>query len=88
MIDDDFKQTSEYQKIKQDVNRTVPNSDYFQEGGYGYDSVVSVLATFTLYDQSCGYVQGMNFLVAALVFHCGPEISFWLLTTLFEDFQL
>ena len=86
MVDEDFKKGIDYIKIRQDVNWTVPNDPFFQEGGFGYESVVTVLATFTLYDKSCGYVQGMNFLVAALVYHSSPEIAFWLLTTLFEDF--
>lgn len=88
MINDDFKDTTEYQKIKQDVNRTVSDNDYFQEGGKGYEDVLNVLASFQLYDRSCGYVQGMNFIAAALVYHCNPEIAFWLLTTLFEEFEL
>jgi len=76
------------EKIRQDANRTVADFEFpeFQEGGKGYSAVFKVLSSFTLYDKQCGYVQGMNFLVASLVFHCGPEIAFWLLTTLIEEF--
>lgn len=31
MVDEDFKQSKEYAKIKQDVNRTVYGSEYFSE---------------------------------------------------------
>ena len=62
--------------------------EWFQEGGDGFNNVLAVLCTFTLYDQTCGYVQGMNFVVASLVYHASPEVVFWLLTTLFESFQL
>ena len=36
----------------------------------------------------CGYVQGMNFIVAALVYHSNSTVAFWLFTSLIEDYQL
>ena len=56
MIDDEFKQSKEYLKIKQDVNRTVFGNEYFNEGNQGYENVLSVLLAFYFYDLSCGYV--------------------------------
>lgn len=35
-----------------------------------------------------GYVQGMNFIVAALLHHCSPEITFFLFTAMIEDYCL
>jgi len=33
-------------------------------------------------------VQGMNFIVAALLHHCSEEIAFWIFVTLIEDYEL
>lgn len=35
-----------------------------------------------------GYVQGMNFIMGALLYHCSEEIAFWLFTTLIYEYQL
>ena len=88
MITDEFKESIEYQKIKQDCNRTVPDLEEFKEGGEGFDKILSVLATITLYDQGLGYTQGMNFIAAALIWHCSADIAFWLYTSLLENYEL
>ena len=50
MIDDEFKSSKEYAKIRQDVNRTVYDSEYFAENSQGYSNVLSVLSAFHFYD--------------------------------------
>jgi hypothetical protein len=35
-----------------------------------------------------GYVQGMNFIVGSLLYHCNEEIVFWMFVTLIEEFEL
>ena len=47
-----------------------------------------MLSAITLYDKGLGYVQGMNFLAAALIWHCSADAAFWLYTSLLENNQL
>lgn len=35
-----------------------------------------------------GYVQGMNFIAGALLIHCDESATFWLMTVLFDQYQL
>jgi hypothetical protein len=43
---------------------------------------------FAKYDPSIGYVQGMNFIVGALLYHSSEDITFWLFVSLIEDYEL
>ena len=45
----------------------------------------NVLTAYAKYDRQIGYVQGMNFIVGSLLYHCSEEITFWLFVTLIED---
>lgn len=47
-----------------------------------------MLNAFSKYDQSIGYVQGMNFIVGALLMHCTEEVAFWLFISLIEDYEM
>jgi hypothetical protein len=47
-----------------------------------------VLTAFANYDTQVDYVQGMNFVVAALLLHCSEVIAFWLFVALIEDFEM
>jgi hypothetical protein len=55
--------------IKDDIKRTVKDDPYYQPKNKGFKKMYEVLKAFTLYDKNCGYVQGMNFIVAPLVYH-------------------
>lgn len=44
--------------------------------------------TFTKYDPKIGYVQGMNFIAGALLYHCSEDVAFWLLVALMEDHEM
>lgn len=46
-----------------------------------------VLSTFTYYDHHIGYMQGMNFIVASLMYHCNEEEAFWLFTQLMQHVE-
>ena len=83
-----FNIDNELSSIKNDITRTVQNEEYFYTSNQGYNKVIEVLKGFTLYDSKWGYVQGMNFIVAALVYHSNSSIAFWLFTSLIEDYQL
>jgi hypothetical protein len=43
---------------------------------------------FASYDSQVDYVQGMNYIVAALLLHCSEVIAFWLFVSLIEDCDL
>ncbi len=47
-----------------------------------------VLSAYARYDAQTGYVQGMNFIVGALLFHCEESVAFWLFVALTEDYEL
>lgn len=50
----------------------------------------NVLIAYSRYDKSIGYVQGMNLLVGAILFHCkGDEVSsFWIFVSLIENYEM
>ena len=75
-------------QIKRDLNRTFPTCEFYKEGGVGQLQLERVLTTFTKYDPGIGYVQGMNFIVGALLYHCPEEIAFWLFVALIEEHDL
>lgn len=80
--------TSELKMIKDDIKRTVSGDIYYQPLNKGYKKMFEVLKAFTLYDKLWGYVQGMNFIIAALVYHCDASTAFWLFLSLIEDYHL
>lgn len=85
----DTKQMEEdLAQIKRDLGRTFPKCEYFAEGREGQPLMERILATFSKYDPKIGYVQGMNFIVGALLYHCSEEIAFWLFVTLVEDHDM
>ena len=49
-----------------------------------------MLLAYSRYDRSIGYVQGMNMLVGAILFHCrGDEVSsFWIFVSLIENYEM
>lgn len=76
------------QQIKKDLSRTYPTCKYFAEQGPGQRAMENVLLAYAKYDTQVGYVQGMNFVVAALLYHCSEEVAFWLFVTLLEDYEI
>lgn len=48
----------------------------------------NVLTAYSKYDTHVGYVQGMNFVVGALLYHCSEEIAFWLFVAMVEDLEI
>lgn len=54
----------------------------------GQQSLSRILQTFSKYDKTIGYVQGMNFIVGALLLHSTEEVAFWLFVALIEDYQM
>jgi len=54
-------------QIELDLNRTFPDENYFSNKSKGKEALRRVLLAFSKYDHVLGYVQGMNFIVAALL---------------------
>ena len=75
-------------QIKLDLSRSYPNCEYFSEGGIGQKEMENVLIAYSKYDAKVGYVQGMNFIVGALLYHCSEEIAFWIFVTLIDYYGI
>jgi hypothetical protein len=73
-------------QIELDLMRTYPDEAYFS--GTGKGALRRVLIAFAKYDPSLGYVQGMNFIAAALLWHSTEAEAFWLIVALMEDYEL
>ena len=68
----------------EEMPRTISTKEANQE------RLKRVLLAFARYNQkdSIGYVQGMNFIAAALLHHCNEVITFWLMVSLMENYGL
>jgi hypothetical protein len=86
----DFERVSISQnQILKDLHRTFPTIGYFNIGAPGYFALQMVLKMYSLYDDdSCGYVQGMNFTAGMMVFHASPSIAFCLFVKLLDDYSI
>jgi Rab-GTPase-TBC domain len=70
-----------------DVSRTHSNIRYFAIGK-GKKSLIRMLNTFCVYNPNLGYVQGMNYIAATLLWHANEVDAFWLFIILLEDFEV
>eukprot|EP00742_Colponemidia_sp_Colp-10_P005023 GILJ01005368.1.p1 GENE.GILJ01005368.1~~GILJ01005368.1.p1 ORF type:complete len:388 (+),score=28.74 GILJ01005368.1:122-1165(+) len=76
-------------QIGLDLGRTFPNVPFFKDPeSPGQTMLGRVLLAYSRYDPRVGYVQGMNFLTAFLLWHASEEDAFWLLVALMESFRL
>lgn len=73
--------------IENDLKRTFPQDDFYKNPK-STKILYDVLKAYTLYDNTCGYVQGMNFIAASLIYHSSSEIAFWLFISLIFDYHL
>ena len=75
--------------IFKDLSRSMPNHVYFAEAlGSGQKALFAVLKCLALSFPEVGYVQGMNFLAAALMTYTTPEDSFAIMVSLMRNFDL
>lgn len=85
----DTKQYSDsIRQIELDLHRTYPDEPYFSGTSPGYTALRRVLGAFSKYDSNLGYVQGMNFIAGALLWHASEVDAFWLFVALMEDYEL
>lgn len=75
-------------QIEKDIDRTLNDHKYFGNGKEGQEILRQILKILALKYTDIGYVQGMNFLVVSLLYHCSAEITLFLITILFEDYEL
>ena len=75
-------------QIEKDIDRTLSGHPYFGSGKEGQEHLRVLLKILALKYTDIGYVQGMNFLVVSLLYHCSPEITLFLITVLIEDYEL
>eukprot|EP00388_Colpodella_angusta_P007369 GDKJ01020904.1.p1 GENE.GDKJ01020904.1~~GDKJ01020904.1.p1 ORF type:complete len:447 (-),score=60.43 GDKJ01020904.1:55-1395(-) len=72
--------------IKLDISRTYPSMNFFRNEGQ--QQLFRVLRAYAFYDPEVGYVQGMNFLVACLLWHGTEEQAFWTLVAMMVNYDL
>lgn len=70
------------------MNRTFPACNYFETGEAGQILLKRLLVTYAKYDPKIGYIQGMNFIAGAFLYHSSEVIAFWLFVALIEDYEL
>ena len=58
------------------------NNDNIKIENQNYYRLKRVLQTFVSYDHSIGYMQGMNFIMASIMYHCNEEVAFWVFVQL------
>ena len=69
--------------IEVDIPRTFPKHPYFRYKSTK-DKLFRVLKAYSNHNPTIGYIQGLNFIAALLLFHFNEEMCFWCLL-LFVD---
>ncbi|KAL8429216.1 hypothetical protein Efla_006205 [Eimeria flavescens] len=64
--------SSEFNGIELDVHRTFPSIPFFREEGQ--HALRRILQAFAVFDPEVGYVQGMNFVAGALLYHSNTTV--------------
>jgi len=75
-------------QIEKDIYRTNPDWKYLNQEIGGGKILGRILITFSKYDPIMGYVQGMNFIAASLLYHAEEYLAFWLMAMIFETFEM
>lgn len=75
--------------IFRDINRTFPKNVFFKEKyGQGQKMLFNVLRTYSTYNKTTGYVQGMGFIAALFLTYMDEEQAFWMLHSLMTKYNL
>ena len=75
-------------QIIKDLDRTFIGSKVFGENTKGRLQLMNTLEVISLKYTGIGYVQGMNFVVAGILFHASPAVTLGLMSHLIENVQL
>ena len=83
-------ENNKYDKdIKKDLTRTFPNNVLFNYGNIYYNKLYHLLTAFSNYNKNIGYVQGLNFLAAHIIYFFEDEIDeFTFLDAMVHKFEL
>ena len=83
-------ENNKYDKdIKKDLTRTFPNNALFNYGNIYYNKLYHLLTAFSNYNKNIGYVQGLNFLAAHIIYFFEDEIDeFTFLDAMVHKFEL
>ena len=89
-IDLKFENNHKYDsEIKKDLTRTFPDNILFKYGNNYYNKLYHVLSAFSNYNKNIGYIQGLNFLAAHIIYFFDEEIDeFIFLDALIHKFDL
>lgn len=72
-----------------DIPRTFPDEPFFgSPESDGRQVLQTILNTLSKHSSSAGYLQGLNYIVASLFFHCGEVLAFELTIRLLNDYHL
>ena len=75
--------------IMKDLDRTFPLLQFFREKyGNGQRKLYKVLSSYSKYNQSVGYVQGMGFIAAIFLIYMDEESSFFMLHSLMKKYKM
>ena len=75
-------------QIQKDITRTYPSRIIFNHKEKILQKLENVLRAFSVYDPRIKYCQGMNLIVAFLLYHCEEYVAFWLFVSLIEEYGL
>ena len=76
-------------EIKKDLTRTFPDNILFKHGNIYYNKLYHVLTAYSNFNKNIGYVQGINFLAAHMIYIFENEIDELIfLDALINKFQL
>ena len=79
--------SSSSHQIDIDIPRTFTDYPYFSTGA-GVVLLKRILYAFIKYNPRLGYLQGMNYIAASLLYHCTESDAFWLFLRLVYDYNL
>ena len=62
-------------EIRKDLTRTFPDNILFKYGGNYYNKLYHLLTAYSNYNKNIGYVQGLNFLAANIIYLFESEVE-------------
>ena len=75
--------------IMKDLDRTFPLLQFFSEKyGNGQRKLYKVLSSYSKYNKSVGYVQGMGFIAAIFLIYMDEESSFFMMHALMKKYKM
>ena len=85
-----FENNNKYDlDIKKDLTRTFPNNELFKYGNIYYNKLYHILTAYSNFNKNIGYIQGLNFLAAHIIYFFEDEIDeFIFLDALIHKFNL